>query len=161
MQPLSQPAPLRNLVVIYLNNFLLTAQHVIFYALKYSMHFALKSPTPIGGFTCSLFLGTTSHQSPTFSFEFVPIPNHKHQQRLMHTHAHPKPMGMGGFGHGHGHGHPVWALLHTRDWEPMTTTLQALSLVKKEELVQVCFTLCMRDQQSMWMQGGCEIYVSV
>ena len=34
--------------------------------------------------------------------------------------------------------------------------LQALSLVEKEELVQVPFTLCLRDQRSMWMQDGCK-----
>ena len=34
-----------------------------------------------------------------------------------------------------------WGPLHTRDWEPVTITLQALSLVEKAELVQVCFTL--------------------
>jgi hypothetical protein len=38
--------------------------------------------------------------------------------------------------------------LHTRDWKPMTNTLQALSLVGKAEPVQVCFTLRLRDQQS-------------
>ena len=32
-----------------------------------------------------------------------------------------------------------WGPLHTRDWEPMTTTLQALSLVEKAETVQVRF----------------------
>ena len=36
--------------------------------------------------------------------------------------------------------------LHTRDWEPMTITLQALSLVEKEEPVQVRFTLRLREQ---------------
>ena len=46
--------------------------------------------------------------------------------------------------------------LHTRDWEPVTNTLQALSLVEKAELVQVRFTLCLRDQRSMWMQAGCK-----
>jgi hypothetical protein len=49
--------------------------------------------------------------------------------------------------------------LHTRDWEPMTITLQALSSVEKEELVQVRFTLRLRDQQSMWMQDGCKVYM--
>ena len=52
----------------------------------------------------------------------------------------------------------VWGPLYTRDWEPMTSTLQALSLVGKAELVQVCFTLRLRDQQSMWMQHGCRLY---
>ena len=49
--------------------------------------------------------------------------------------------------------------LHTRDWEPVTSTLQALSLVEKTEPVQVRFTLCLRDQQSMWMQDGCKVYM--
>ena len=35
--------------------------------------------------------------------------------------------------------------LHTRDWEPVTIALQALSLVGKAEPVQVRFTLCLRD----------------
>jgi hypothetical protein len=40
----------------------------------------------------------------------------------------------------------------------MTITLQALSLVEKEEPVQVrYFTLRLRDQQSMWMQDGCKV----
>ena len=47
----------------------------------------------------------------------------------------------------------------SKDWEPMTITLQALSLVEKVELVQVRFTLCLRDQQSMWMQDGCKVYM--
>ena len=45
--------------------------------------------------------------------------------------------------------------LHTWAWEPVTSTLQALSLVEKAELVQVCFTLHLRDQRSMWMHDGC------
>ena len=49
--------------------------------------------------------------------------------------------------------------LHTQDWEPMTVTLQALSLVEKAELVQVRFTLRLRDQRSMWMQDGCKVYM--
>ena len=44
--------------------------------------------------------------------------------------------------------------LHTRDWEPVTSIFQALSLVGKVELVQVRFTLRSRDRQSMWMQDG-------
>jgi hypothetical protein len=48
--------------------------------------------------------------------------------------------------------------LYTRDWEPMTIALQALSLVEKAELVEVCFTLCLRDQWSIWMQDGCKVY---
>jgi hypothetical protein len=38
--------------------------------------------------------------------------------------------------------------LHTQDREPVTITLQALSLVEKAELVQVCFSLRLRDQHS-------------
>jgi hypothetical protein len=50
--------------------------------------------------------------------------------------------------------------LHTRDWEPVTITLQALSLVEKVEPVQVRhFTLRSRDQRSMWMQDGCKVYL--
>ena len=50
--------------------------------------------------------------------------------------------------------------LHTRDWEPMTITLQAFSLVEKADPVQVHFTLHLRDQHSMWMQDGCEVYMN-
>ena len=49
--------------------------------------------------------------------------------------------------------------LHTQDWEPMTITLQALSLVGKAEPIQVRFTLHSRDQRSMWMQDGCKVYM--
>ena len=49
--------------------------------------------------------------------------------------------------------------LHTRDWEPATITLQALSLVELAEPVQVCFTLPLRDQRSMWMQDGCKVHM--
>jgi hypothetical protein len=49
--------------------------------------------------------------------------------------------------------------LHTRDWEPMTITLQPLSLMEKAEPIQVRFTLRLRDQQSMWMQDGCKVYM--
>ena len=50
--------------------------------------------------------------------------------------------------------------LHTRDWEPVTSTLQALSLVEKAAPVQVRFTLVrLRDRRSMWMQGGCNVYM--
>jgi hypothetical protein len=38
--------------------------------------------------------------------------------------------------------------LHTRDREPVTITLQALSLVEKAEPVQVHFPLRWRDQRS-------------
>ena len=57
--------------------------------------------------------------------------------------------------------HPLASLgpLHTRDWEPVTITLQALSLVEKAEPVQVRFTLRLRDQWSMWMQDGCKVYM--
>ena len=49
--------------------------------------------------------------------------------------------------------------LHTRDWEPTTSTLHALSLVEKVEPVQVFFTLRLRDQWSMWMQDGYKVYI--
>jgi hypothetical protein len=48
---------------------------------------------------------------------------------------------------------------HAWDWEPMIITLQALSLVEKAEPIQVRFTLHLRDQRSMWMQDGCNVYV--
>ena len=56
-----------------------------------------------------------------------------------------------------------WVLgpLHTQDWEPVTITLQALSLVEKVEPVQVRFTLCLRDQRRMWMQDGCKVYMAL
>ena len=38
--------------------------------------------------------------------------------------------------------------LHTWDWEPVTITLQVLSLVETAEAVQVRFTQCLRDQRS-------------
>ena len=45
--------------------------------------------------------------------------------------------------------------LHTQDWEPVTIALQALSLVEKAVLVQVCFTLRLRGQMdyvnARWM----------
>ena len=37
------------------------------------------------------------------------------------------------------------------------TRLRALSLVEKVALVQVRFTLRLRDQPSMWMQDGCKV----
>ena len=49
--------------------------------------------------------------------------------------------------------------LHKRDWEPVTIILQGLSLVEKAELVQVRFTLRLRDQWSKWMQDGCKVYM--
>ena len=51
-------------------------------------------------------------------------------------------------------------VIHTQDWEPVTITLQALSLVEKVEPVQVRFTLRLRDQRSMWMQDGCKVYMA-
>jgi hypothetical protein len=51
--------------------------------------------------------------------------------------------------------------LHTRNWEPVTITLQTLSLVEKAEPVQVrCFTLRLRDQWSVWMQDGWKVYIN-
>ena len=47
----------------------------------------------------------------------------------------------------------------TRDWEPVTNALQALSLVEKAEPVQVQCTLHLRDQRSMWMHDGCKVYM--
>ena len=44
-------------------------------------------------------------------------------------------------------------------WEPMTVTLQGLSLVEKAGLVQVLFTLCLRDQWNVWMQDACKVYM--
>ena len=52
-----------------------------------------------------------------------------------------------------------WGPLHTRDWEPMTITPQAFSLMEKAEPVQVCFTLRSSDQQSMWMLDECKVYM--
>ena len=43
----------------------------------------------------------------------------------------------------------------------MTIALQALSLVEKVEPVQVCFTLCMRDQWSKRMEDGCKVYMDI
>ena len=57
------------------------------------------------------------------------------------------------------HANRPWGPLYTRDWEPVTITLQVLSLVEKVELVQVRFTLRFRDQQSLWMQDGCKVYM--
>ena len=47
--------------------------------------------------------------------------------------------------------------LQTEDWEPVTITLQPLSLVVKLEPVQVRLTLRSRDQRNMWMQDGCKV----
>ena len=50
--------------------------------------------------------------------------------------------------------------LHTQDWEPLTIiTLQAISLVKKTEPVQLRFTLRLRAQRSMCMHDGCKVYM--
>ena len=49
--------------------------------------------------------------------------------------------------------------LHTWDWEPVTNTLQKLSLVEKAEMVQVQFTPHLRDQRSMWMSDECKVYM--
>ena len=49
--------------------------------------------------------------------------------------------------------------LHTQDWEPVTITLQELSLLEKAEPVQARFILHVRDQRSMWMQDGCKVYM--
>ena len=49
--------------------------------------------------------------------------------------------------------------LHTRSWEPVTITLQPVSLVEKVEPVQLHFTLCLRDQWSTRMQDGCKVYM--
>jgi hypothetical protein len=49
--------------------------------------------------------------------------------------------------------------LHTRDQEPVTITLQALSLAEKAEPVQVCFfALRLRDQRTMRMQDRRNVY---
>jgi hypothetical protein len=50
-------------------------------------------------------------------------------------------------------------LLHTRAQEPVTISLQALSLVEKVEPIRVQLTLRLRDQRSMWMKDGCKIYM--
>jgi hypothetical protein len=57
-----------------------------------------------------------------------------------------------------GDSHEVLGPFHTRDRQPMTITLQVLSLVEKVEPVQVSFELCLRDQQSNWVQDGCKVY---
>jgi hypothetical protein len=51
------------------------------------------------------------------------------------------------------------APLHTWDWEPVTESLQELSLVEKAEPVQVRFTLRLRDQWSTWMQDGWKVHM--
>ena len=51
--------------------------------------------------------------------------------------------------------------LHIRDWDPVTVTLQALSLAEKAEPVQVrCFTLRLRDRNGVCeLQDGCKVYM--
>jgi hypothetical protein len=49
--------------------------------------------------------------------------------------------------------------LHTWQWGPMAIALQAHSLVEKMELVQVHFTLHLRDQSNKWMQDGYKVYI--
>ena len=49
--------------------------------------------------------------------------------------------------------------LHTQDWEHLTLTIQALTLVEKAELVEVHFTLRLWDQQSMWMHNGLKVHM--
>ena len=61
---------------------------------------------------------------------------------------------------GHTKYNKLWPL-HTRDREPVTITLQALSLVEKVEPVQVHFTLRSRDRRSMWMPSGCKVYMNM
>ena len=57
-------------------------------------------------------------------------------------------------------GPKIRATSHThKELRTVTIALQALSLVEKGELVQVHFTRRLRDQQSMWMQDGCKVYV--
>ena len=52
----------------------------------------------------------------------------------------------------------VWEPPHTQDWEPVTIKVEALSLVEKAKLVQVRFTLRLRDERSKWMYDGCKVY---
>ena len=47
----------------------------------------------------------------------------------------------------------------SQETEPVTITLEALSLVEKAEPVQVRFILHLRDQWSKWMQDGCKVYI--
>ena len=57
--------------------------------------------------------------------------------------------------------HTYWGSgpLHTWNCEPVTITLQALSLVEKVEPVQVRSTPRLRDQWSMWLQDGRKVYM--
>ena len=55
-----------------------------------------------------------------------------------------------------------WAFLRATSHmklNAVTNTLQAFSLVEKVGPVQVHFMLRLRDQRSMWMQDGCEVYM--
>ena len=61
--------------------------------------------------------------------------------------------------HNLGLNEPCLGRLHTGDWEFVTISLQALSLVEKAELGQVRFTLRLRDQWSMRMHDGCKVYM--
>ena len=51
--------------------------------------------------------------------------------------------------------HVVYNQGHFTHREPVSITLQALSLVEMAELVQVRFTLCLRDQRSMGVNARC------
>ena len=42
---------------------------------------------------------------------------------------------------------------------PMAKKCMKFQLVEKAELAQVRFTLCLRDERSMWMQDGCKVYM--
>ena len=55
----------------------------------------------------------------------------------------------------HGNSGPI----HSWDWEPVTITLRAHSLVEKVEPVKVRFTLRLTYQRSVWMQDGCKVYM--
>ena len=62
------------------------------------------------------------------------------------------------FGPSQFYGHTCWLVCEVAR-VLMTVTLQALSLVEKVELVQVRFTLHLRDQMSKWIQYGCRVQV--
>ena len=44
-------------------------------------------------------------------------------------------------------------------WPSHSKHSRLVGKVEKVELVQVRFTLCLRDQRSMWMQDGCKVYM--
>jgi hypothetical protein len=48
---------------------------------------------------------------------------------------------------------------HTQDCGHVTVALKAFSMAKKEEPVQVCFKVNLRDRWSKWMQDGCKVYM--